>query len=88
MKQTPAKQDKPTPFGFQPSRVFAWLALGCAFGLGLAIGGLYGYTSAFSDVRAFVADRAVRGEAARGAGGRGGAVPLGNHGEINSVVTE
>ena len=51
MKQTPTKQDKPTPGARVP-------LASCAG----------------------VADRAVGGEAARGAGGRGGAVPLGNTG--------
>lgn len=81
MKQTPAFQDKPTLGGFEPSCAIDWLSLVCAFLASFVL------TSAFVQASAGVADRAVGGEAARGAGGRAGA-PLGNHGEINSVVTE
>lgn len=92
MKQTPANQDKPTPDLFEPSSALDWLCVLSAFLVGWFLGSAFVATSEVRHldmhlVSAGVADRAVGGEAARGAGGRAGA-PLGNHGEMNSVVAK
>lgn len=83
--RTPAIQDKTTPDTFQVSSPLDWLFLVCAFAFGLALGDLFGYLSAVTDVSGW-ADLGAGGAAAREQGGQ--AAPLGNHGEINSVVTE
>lgn len=83
MKQTPSIQDKPTQDTFQPSSPLDWLFVVCAFAFGIAIGDLLGYSSALNDVSGW-ADLGVGGAAARAQGGQ--AAPLGNHGEMNSVV--
>lgn len=85
MKQTPPSHDKTTPDTFQPSSALDWLFVVCAFAFGIAIGDLRGYSSAVNDVSGW-ADLGVGGAAACEQGGQ--AAPLGNHGEINSVVTE
>lgn len=83
MKPTPLIQDKTTPDTFQPSSPLDWLFVVCAFAFGMAIGDLLGYSSAVNDVSGW-ADLGAGGAAAREQGGQ--AAPLGNHGEINSVV--
>lgn len=89
MKQTPAIQDKTTPDVFEPSSAMDWLCVIFAFYAGWFLGGAY---VAILDVRqlemhlvsAGATDLGAGGAAAREQGGQ--AAPLGNHGEMNSVV--
>lgn len=92
MKQTPSIQDKPTPTHDEALQVAAralrelsQFQFARRHWLSFRIAALYLDRAANSS--AGVADRAVGDEGARGAGGRAGA-PLGNHGEINSVVAK
>lgn len=93
MKQTPSIQDKPTPTHDEALQVAAralrelsQFAFARRHWLSFRIAAQF-LDRASSSSCASVADRAVGDEGARGAGGRAGA-PLGNHGEMNSVVSK